>query len=452
MSDEKYRFDNVFERSLCAMLFAVPSVWRTIGAALKPDAMPSDKGKAAVKLAILAAGDSGVPGGIPIAYQMAEAVAAEGGKLAAEMAATMAWLEYGFDEVENGTTKPDALLRAAVSEVRRWETDMAAKGLIDDWAKRADPSASIEAYNRAQSIGGATDRGSTILTVKDRLNTLFHAATVETRPTGWAEIDAAMDGGLAVGNVGILAGGSGDGKSTAVMNIAAYTCGRLVLPAAIASCELRGRQSVLKFEAALWGVPINTIKAKPHLIAERYEMEGDSVAPFYFRHWDLDRARPTIANVFDWVEETEQRSGVKIQMLGIDHFDRFDPSTKAGARLHDYAKGEAVYDEIAQHTHDRGIVTWVPSQTVRTKRGPLWGPGDMAHSHHKEKRADGVISVNAGGKPHARTMTLFQYKNREGEANIVVGPRPAAFHLGRLFDIPIRDRVLPEYAGLLDGP
>lgn len=444
---EKYPFDARFERTLCAALFAIPSIWRTLGPYLRPKAMPSRHGELAIKLAILATGDGSHPGGITMAYQCAENVAVIGGKEAAEMQSLMTWLELGFDEVELGQVAADAIIRIGVDVLRRYETDAAASEVIADWGNRKDPEKALEAFARAKAIGGVADRGSQVLSVQGRLDTLFRANTVAVMPMGIPELDAAMDGGLAIGNVGLIVGGSGDGKSTALFETCAYTAGRLKRPSAIASCELRDRQSVLKFEAGLWGIPINEIKKNPQIIKDRYDQRGNEVAPFFFRHWDLQGSKPTIGEVFNWVDRTQDASGKKIEVLGIDHFDRFDPSK--GAKMSDYAKGEAVYDEIATGAHDRQMAVWVPSQAVRKKSSALWGPGDMAHSHHKEKRADACYSVNAGGKPGNRTMTVFLYKNREGEANVIVGARPVGFAYGRLFnDSAILDQQNPVYEGL----
>jgi hypothetical protein len=429
----KYTIDAKFERTLCAALFISSSAWRTLGAALRPEAMPTRMGELAVKLASLAAGDAGDPGGIPVAYQRAEEVAAIGGKDAADMAKLMAWLEHGFDDLTFGGVRIEPVVRTGIEAVRKFEVDNAAEKLLENWSQRKDTESALDAYARAKGLGGVLDRGSEALSVASRLAILRSAQNHDVIPIGKPEFDACMDGGLAIGNVGLILGGSGDGKSTSLLEICAYTSGRLKKACATASCELRDRQSVLKFEAALWGIPINAIKANPDLVAERYEQRGHEVAPFAFRHWDLDHGKPTIGNVFDWVDSVEQQTGTKIEMIGIDHFDRFDPS-RSRSKKGEYEKGEIVYDEIATNVHDRKMVAWVPTQAVRKKTSALWGPGDMAHSHHKEKRADAVFSVNAGGKPGARTMTCFMFKNREGEANVVIGPRNVGFAYGRLFD------------------
>ena len=239
-------------------------------------------------------------------------------------------------------------------------------------------------------------------------------------------------------------------NSSAVSQIMAFTAGALKRASALVSVELKARQNILKFEAALWGIPIDTLKRNPGILNEKYERRGSEVAPFFFKHIELRRgSKPKITAAFEFVEEQEQKSGVHIDLTGFDHFDRFDPSWSGSSKLGDYAKGEALYDEIAQWTDDGKRATWMPSHCVRKKSGPLWGPGDMAHSNHKEKRADAVFALTAGGKPGARTITAWLFKNREGEANIIVGPEPVGFAMGCAFEVGILLEVDPLYAGLV---
>lgn len=443
------------ERALVALLFVRPVAWNTLGRSLKPAAMPSKDGANAVRLATIAAGNSGnAPGGVLFAYQAAEVLVADGGAKPGAFDGALRLIEEGLEDFDCGLD-PTAVLRAASDTVRRYEVDQAAGGLIDKWAKQLDPSKSVDDYLKAKMIGENEDRGTQVLTVQDRLRVVSNAAKVLTRPTGVLELDVGLGGGLAVGNVGLIAGGPGDGKSSMLSQICAFAAGGLRLTSAIASCELRERQNVLKFESALWGVPIDAIKQNPQIIVDRYARRGHEVAPFYFRHWELSRGKPSVSAVFDWVDETESKTGRKIEVLGIDHFDRFGPSTahssrkSAGTAGADYVSGELVYDEIAMHAYDRQMAIWVPSHTVRKKSGPLWGPGDMAHSQHKEKRADAVFSLTAGGKPGARTVTAWLFKNREGEANVIVGPKPVGFAFGCAFLIPILAEQDDEYEGLL---
>jgi|GEM_PF-5691687 len=444
----KYTMDPTFEGLVCAAIWASPRAWKALGRILRPEAMPSNEGRILVRLAKVSAGDTGTSaGGLALAYQVAETLASEGDKDGRSFIKALGFLEHSHGMFEAGETDYGSVLNLALAELRRYEQDKAAGNILDRWSKKLDASGAVGEWNTADAIGAAADMGQQVLTPADRRRVIIEAAVTKVMPTGIPSLDAGLDGGLVVGNVGLIVGGPGDGKSSTLSQIHAFTAGALRIPSALASCELKARQNILKFEAALWGIPINVLKANPTILDERYETDGHKVAPFFFRHWDLPRGKPTIREVFEWIDENEQRSQVKIELVGIDHFDRFD-SSNAPAKSSDYAKSEFVYDEIASEVSEREMVAWVPSHCVRQKSGALWGPGDMAHSQHKEKRCDAAFSVTAQGKAGARTVTGYLFKNREGEANLIFGPEPAAFAYGCSFPVDILTRTDDTYEGL----
>lgn len=446
----KYTMDKTFELLVCAAIWSSPGAWRSVGRLLRPEAMPSDEGRILVRLAKLSAGDSGnSTGGVMIAYQIAETLAGESDKDAPKFLRTLGALENAYGMIEAGEIEVESVVNNTISELRRYEKDRAAGAILDRWSKKLDTADAIGEFAAAEAIGTTGDLGTQVLSSADRRRVIREAKTFDVLPTGIAALDAALGGGAARGNVHLIAGGPGDGKSSALTQKHSFCAGALRRVSALASCELKERQNILKFEASLWGIPINTLKENPRLLDQRYEEEGHKVAEFFFRHWDLPRGRPTIRSVFDWVDACEQESQKKVELLGIDHFDRFDPSNFS-SKTSDYAKGEFVYDEIATQASDRGMFVWVPSHCVRKKTGPLWGPGDMANSSHKERRADAVYSVTSGGKPGGgRTVTLWLYKNREGEANVVIGPEPAGFAYGSAIQVDILTKVSSEYEGLV---
>jgi len=417
-----------------------------VGKLLEGDHLASEESKHTLILAKAAASDSGVPGGINMLYQWAEILEQDGALSQRALARALQWLEYGIEHLD--TLDPETLLRTVVQAVRQHAKDKAATKLLETWASGSMPDKAVETYISAAKIGEQQDRGKSASSRSARKAALLEATNFKAMRTGFAELDAGMGGGLTMGCVGGILGGPGDGKSTACIHISAYLTGIQQKFVAYASAELRVYQVAAKYEAALFGVPVLAIRKNPSILDSYYDQHGDNIGPFAVKHFDMPPGKkPTPTDIEHWLREEEARAGRKVDILMVDYGDRFHPSvTKAHGSS--YSMGEIVSDELAQMAADRNIPIWTGSATTRRKSGMYWGTGDAADSQHKERRFDAFFSVNALGKTPDRTMTINLFKWREGDAHLVIGPKPVGFAVSRLYETSILDAEDTRYNGL----
>lgn len=443
-----YSLSEEYERAMLALVITNPGAWANIGKHLDRDKLTQEPCKVLLALATAAAGEAGWPGGANMLYAWAAMAEVDGTYTRWALNEATAAFEAGYSVVES--QDPIQLTRTLTAAVRKTLYNDAAKKLLDAWASGRDLTheKAVEALMVAQAMGtvAASPKGAS--TREARKRALREAMSFRAMPTGFAELDAGMGGGLTIGNVGGILGGPGDGKSTAMAHTSAYLTGIQKLFVGYASAELKVYQVSAKYEAALFGIPIRLIRENPDITDSYYEEHGDNLGPFSIRHFDMGPgAKPTIADVDRWIDEEEQLAGRKMDALCIDYGDRFVPS-KPKHRGSTYSMGEIVCDEEAELADRRKIPIWTGSATVRAKKSLLWGGGDGADSQHKERRFDAFYSVNALGSPQGRTMTLHLFKNREGDSSLVIGPKPVGFAYGRLYETALLDRVDPEYAGL----
>ena len=120
-----------------------------------------------------------------------------------------------------------------------------------DYIKAGKPEMIRKTIDNALNVGQITDLGLDYDTAA-AINNRYNEITREVIPTGWASINELMKGGLAKGELGIIVGATGAGKSWLLMHIgaAAVKAGKKVLHVTL---ELDEAYTALRYDSILTG-------------------------------------------------------------------------------------------------------------------------------------------------------------------------------------------------------
>lgn len=103
-------------------------------------------------------------------------------------------------------------------------------------------------------------------------------ADVGVVPTGFADLDRLLSGGLRDGQFIVIAGRPGMGKSTAAMDIARHVSIRLGMPSMFATLEMSNIELTMRLISAEAGVPLHLLRTGK-LREEEWQRIGNTIAP-----------------------------------------------------------------------------------------------------------------------------------------------------------------------------
>ena len=246
-------------------------------------------------------------------------------------------------------------------------------------------------------------------------------------PSGVDDLDYYLDGGLPRGSLGIVIGGSGDGKSMfltqAAAMAAAQGCSTLY-----ATLELPEPVVLARLTASLTQVPLHKIISGSPIAADRLRRLADKIGPTRIREFTAKAT--TAEEIMAWVDEVQRTDNRPVDCLVVDYADKL---SAAGERS-DYSEMGRVYEALRVGCHERGVWGWTASQATRKKHGTRrLDQDDVADSMHKVRVADLVVTLTVTETPEAeREVELFVAKNRHGESRKSLGPFKVDFGFGRL--------------------
>jgi replicative DNA helicase len=221
----------------------------------------------------------------------------------------------------------------------------------------------------------------------------------DTVTTGWGVIDTITGGGLAGGELGVIAAPSGIGKSWALATIGANAL-RTGKNVAHYTLELNENYVGIRYDTIFTGIEPGKIPDNIDLVKD---VVGNIPGKLIIRYYP---AKSATCNSLSAHVQQLTALGHKPDILIVDYADLLRSSERVDAR---YQELGAIYEELRGIAGELNIPVWTASQTQRSSiQDDVIQADKIAESYQKIMTADLVISfsrkledkVNKTGRAH----------------------------------------------------
>lgn len=428
-----YNFAADFERIVVTLSCSSTRFYGRIGVNLDPELMRLEPSKLAMRAAHQINADLGHGPAKPIIVVQRLRRWMADGKVALEKIKEVIEL---FDDAEDaGLPDEDSVVAEVAPMLQERIRDDAVNMAIESYGKKGNLAKVVELESKAARIGQVDTSVGTILG-SESFDEIAKLKDLQRLPLGILEVDSVLDGGLQNGGLGVLVGGSGDGKSMGLSHIAGVNLldGLFVC---YATLELPREIVLARVKANMTGVPINTMMGGEVAEAKR-RLEELSHRLGRLVVQEFTPYATTVEDIKEWVENCEAQAGRKIDLLIVDYGDKVGTKKVKGEKeSSEYTSGRVVFEGLRVYAHERKIFCWTASQASRQKdRKKRLDLNDVADSMHKIRVADLVVTLNLRDEGTDEPMILFYIaKHRTGKSRVEIGPMPTEYERGRVVPI-----------------
>jgi replicative DNA helicase len=337
------------------------------------------------------------------------------------------WLNRLYaKEVGNVATVKDQLRHFA----RRREVLMAMIRSIDamegDRPEHGDKTIErIQGFmNEAFQIGTAKDGGVDFHDLAPRLPEILQHDALHGRenkvPTGIREIDEDINGGIGVGELGVLMAPPNRGKTTVLCNFAAHAA-RILSERSFTSgvkksvvfvtLEMHEEDIGLKLASIASHIPMSSILTQRSAYEAKIVGDLGTFAPINIKFWSPGTA--TVDDIKWYISNLKMIHGQQPGVLLLDYADLL----RGGEDNRFWGMGE-IYKGLIALGNQFGFGTWTGSQVRRADADDktIRSTG-AAESWKKVELADVMISLNQTDDEYEQgLMRFYQAKVRRGKA------------------------------------
>lgn len=230
--------------------------------------------------------------------------------------------------------------------------------------------------------------------------------------TGWDAIDLLIGGGLAAGELGVIAAPSGIGKSWALATVGANAAkaGKRVV---YYTLELNENYVGLRFDTIFTGIEPGNIPNNADQVRDVVEaITGDIIIKYY------PPSAITTHTIRAHVEHLISNK-MKPDIMIIDYADLMRSTERSDARHEELGQ---IYKELRGLSGELGIPCWTASQTQRSSiQDEVIQADKIASSYEKIMNADLVISLSRKLEDKANhTGRAHVMKNRFGADGVTL--------------------------------
>lgn len=233
-----------------------------------------------------------------------------------------------------------------------------------------------------------------------------------TVATGWDAIDILTGGGLAAGELGVIAAPSGIGKSWALATIGANAArnGKRVI---YYTLELNENYVGLRFDTIFTGIEPNNVPDNADTVRLTVDsIPGEIIIKYY-------PASAITVHTLRAHLDNLTASKMKPDLVIIDYADLMRSSDRVEARHQELGE---IYKEIRGMSGEIGVPVWTASQTQRSSiQDDIIEADKIASSYEKIMNADLVISLSRKLEDKANhTGRAHVMKNRFGADGVTL--------------------------------
>lgn len=248
---------------------------------------------------------------------------------------------------------------------------------------------------------------------KKDIETRYREDSRITIATPWSEINLLLQGGLGGGDLGLIYGNPGGGKSWFMSAIGAHAV-KLGYNAVHYTLELSDSYTGLRYDSYLTGIPSDKIKQhKDKVIEIINELPGELV----IREWGpMEVGISAIESHLTQLEET----GFEVDLVLIDYLDLLKPRIQRKSKKEEI---DDIYISTKGLAKKLNLPIWTVSQVNRAGAQDKIIEGDKAAgSWDKNMIVDFSMSLSRKRKDKVdKTGRLHIQKNRYGEDGMTFG-------------------------------
>ena len=237
----------------------------------------------------------------------------------------------------------------------------------------------------------------------------------KTISTGWAPVDALLDGGLGPGELGIVVAPAGIGKSWLLCSLGARAM-RQGKNIAHFTLELNENYVGLRYDCCFTGINFQEIKYKQAEVEKKLKgIQGK----LFVKYFPLKTV--SAQSLKFHIERIQVLEGIHIDEMIVDYADILRPIEKE-KNSNSYSEAGGIYEELRQAAGELQIPVWTASQTNRGGgQEDVVQAHNIADSYRKIMTADFVISVSRNVQDKANnTARCHVIKNRFGPDGITL--------------------------------
>jgi replicative DNA helicase len=236
--------------------------------------------------------------------------------------------------------------------------------------------------------------------------------------TGWPLVDNLLDGGLGVGELGIIMAPAGIGKSWILTRLGAESLlqGKNVIHFTL---ELNEGYINRRYASCLTGFDFQSIPRQKEIVKNRVEdMKNQSgFGRLKVKYFPIKTVSPL--SLKSHLERCQIIDGIKYDLVIVDYADILRPIS-AEKNSNSYSEAGSIYEDLRMIAGELKIPCWSASQCNRSStEEDIITAGDIADSYRKIMTADFIMSVSRKIEDKVSNTARFHVvKNRFGADGI----------------------------------
>ena len=216
---------------------------------------------------------------------------------------------------------------------------------------------------------------------RDRLNRYFNQGGQVS--TGWPQLDKLMYGGFSRGELNVMAGGSGSGKSLLLMNLAINLLSQ-GLNGVYATLELSEELASLRMDAMLTNMSTKDIRKDIDTVELKVKMASKKHGSCRIKYFP---AQSNINAIRSYIKEVQIQTGKSVDFIMVDYLDLLTPATVKVGPSDMFIKDKYVSEELRNLAKEMSLILLTASQL---NRGAV-EETEFDHSHI----AGGISKINS---------------------------------------------------------
>jgi len=230
--------------------------------------------------------------------------------------------------------------------------------------------------------------------------------------TGWARIDALMDGGHGKGELGVVVAPTGAGKTHVLVHLGAHAFMN-GLKVVHYSLELSEDAVAMRYDACCTGVQIDFLRENRDFVKEKMS---------HFKGKVIVKSYPTKVGTVGMIRNHLDKlisQGVNPDLIIVDYADLLKSTRSLGEKRHE---AEETYEELRGLSRELEAPIWTASQTNRSGlNAELVTHASIAEAYNKCFPADFIITLSRTIEDkNTDSGRFFIAKNRNGADGIVI--------------------------------
>lgn len=412
---DPYRFDASLERVAALYSCVRQSFWGRVGRLLDPEAVASEHAKlvlTACRQILLETGNGPVSDRQVV--QRLRSMRQDGKVSREQIDAAEDYLDRASEET---IAWPEEAAVDAIAMVLkpRLEQQALVEG-FNEWSAKGDLLPIAEKIVEASRVGAADMTLGTVWGA----DAVVPAFTENALATGIDPLDDALGGGVYRGELCVVAGDTGAGKSLFLTQVTAEGAIQQKLGAYI-TLEVGVNVIGRRLAANMTGIPYDSIKRGEALTQVQEIIRKKKFVQPVVKAMAADAT--TVSDILGWLKYSEAALKRPFDLLVIDMADHL---TSPRSKENDYKGMKTIYAALRELAIDRDMWLWTASHTKdRKDKNKSPKAGDLADSRNKGRIADTLVTLNY--HEETKDVDVYLAKGRDIEGQKLVCTRPTNY-------------------------